>query len=473
MKAFFINPPFLKKFSRPQRSPAVTKSNTMYYPLMLSQAAANMKYMKGTEVELIDACAKSIGIDQVLSYIPESDQNIAIIETSTPSIDNDIEFANLLKEKKGIRTFLTGTHVSVLEGNILEKSSADAILKGEWDKTALSLLDKNASRTRGMIYRDSSGIIDTGEPDIFEDLDSLPFVSRIYRDFLNIRDYFNPNARFPMVTISSSRGCPYKCRFCLYPQTFYKSRIRRRSIGNILDEVDFILKELKPNSLFFEDDCFTYDKDFVYGFCTEILRRYKKPFLWTANSRADLDFELLSLMKKAGLTVLCVGYESGNQKVLDWMQKKLTVENMIDFSRSARKAGVLVHGCFMLGAPFEDRDSLKMTLDLALKLNPDTIQVYPIIVYPGTDIYNEYERLNLLNYESYRDWLTEEGLLSTTIRTRYLTSTELVDYAYYFRKKFYFRPRYIIKKGANTLLHPGEISRTFKAFKAFIRFISQ
>ncbi len=471
MKVFFINPPFIKKFSRPQRSPAVTKSNTMYYPLMLSQAAANLKYLASINVCLIDACAKSMTEEEVFEKIPESDENLAVIETSTPSIENDISFAERLKEKRKIKTFLAGTHVSVLKDKILKDSRIDGLFTGEWDRTIMDMLDKGIENTGGIIYRKEEEIIDTGEPDVFENLDSLPFVSRIYREFLDIKDYFNPNARFPMVTISTSRGCPFTCRFCLYPQTFFRAKIRRRSIDHILKEIDYILKELKPASIFFEDDCFTYDKEFVRDFCKEIIKRYKKPFKWTANARADLDYELLALMKKAGLTVLCVGYESGNQKVLDWIDKKITVERMIRFSESAKKAKVLVHGCFVLGAPFEDFDSLKKTLDLVLRVRPDTIQVYPIIVYPGTKIYQEYEYLGLLEFETYRDWLTEKGLLNTTIRTKHLSKKDLIDYTYLIRKKFYLRPSYIIKKGFSTILNPREFSRTFKAFKAFCRFI--
>lgn len=469
MKVYFINPPFLDKFSRTQRSPAVTKSNTMYYPLMLSQGASNLKYLSGIETTLIDAPAQGLSEQRVLSMVPSGKDNIAIIETSTPSIYNDIAFASRLKKQRSIRTYLVGTHISVLKEKIWDHPDTfiDGLLIEEWDKTLSDMLCNGIQNTPGILHKQDGMITGNDRPEVFGDLDRLPFVSRIYKEFLNIRDYFNPNARYPMVTISTSRGCPFKCRFCLYPQTFFSGKVRRRSIHNILEEIDFIYKELRPASIFFEDDCFTYDKDFIHNFCSEILKKYKRPFKWTANARADLDLQTLSLMKRAGLNVLCAGYESGNQKVLDWMNKGLTKRSMLEFSKNTKKAGIPVHGCFIIGAPFEDEASIEKTMDFIKELDCDTIQVYPIIAYPGTSIYEEYERLGLLDYDTYRDWLTPEGLLNTCINTRHLTKKQLIDLSGQIKRDFYLRPRYILKKAVKTILHPGEISRTLKAFQAF------
>jgi radical SAM superfamily enzyme YgiQ (UPF0313 family) len=123
----------------------------------------------------------------------------------------------------------------------------------------------------------------------------------------------------------------------------------------------------------------------------------------------------------------------------------------------------------MVGFPGETLEGVKKTIDLALKLNPDTVQFYPVMVYPGTEAYEDYERRGWLTASDYNQWLTPEGLHNCVIRNETLTSSELVKLCDVARRKFYLRPRYIAFKLCQMIEKPAEIVRTAKAARTFFK----
>ncbi len=477
MKIFLLNPPFLKRFSRSQRSPAVTKSGTIYFPMWLAYATGVLEN-SGFEVDLVDAPADNYSIDDILSRVKGFHPKLIVIDTSTPSIYNDIEFAARIK---GVLPdsfiVLVGTHVSALPGDTLAlNQNIDAIACGEYDYTlrelALSLQEgKDLSLVQGLTYR--AGNRNNHNPDrpFIEDLDSIPFVSRVYKKYLNIENYFNPNALYPMVTITTSRGCPFRCIFCVYPQTMMGHRMRLRSVKNVVDEIEYIASSFPGvKAIFFEDDTFTAIKKRCIEISSEILKRGIR-ISWTVNARADLDYETMKIIKEAGCRCMCVGFESGSQILLNNIKKRVSVEKMKQFMDDARKAGILIHGCFMVGHPGETKETMKQTLELAKRLNPDTVQFYPIMVYPGTEAYNWYRERGLFITNDFSKWLTPEGLHNTVIRTEELSSDDLVRFCDHARRAFYLRPRYLLYKCRQMITHPREIKRTAKSLKTFSKYL--
>ena len=135
-----------------------------------------------------------------------------------------------------------------------------------------------------------------------------------------------------------------------------------------MDEIEYCLKNFPDlKEIMFEDDTLTVNKKRAVEFAEEILRRGLK-FQWSANSRADVDLETMKLLRKAGARLFCVGIESGDQGVLDLMKKRLAVPQIREFFGNAKKAGILIHGCFLVGNPGETKETLNKTLDLALSL---------------------------------------------------------------------------------------------------------
>ena len=477
MRVLFLNPPFLKKFSRSQRSPAVTKSGTLYFPMWLAYAAGVLEDA-GFEVDLVDAPAEGYDIEYVLSRAKKFNPKMLVSDTSTPSIFNDVEIAARLKANlPEAFVILVGTHVSALAEETLKiDTRVDAIARYEYDYTlreiALALRDgRDIKEIEGISYRKGNIIIHNTERAFIEDLDKIPFVSRSYKKYLNISNYFNPNALYPMVTITTSRGCPFRCTFCVYPQTLMGRRFRLRSIENVVSEMEYIVKNFpQAKAIFFEDDTLTVNKQRCIQLSEAIIEKGIK-ISWTANARVGLDIEAMKKMRAAGCRCLCVGFESGSQVILDNMKKAIRLEEMFKFVRNAKKAGFLIHGCFMAGLPGETKDTLKETLELAKRLKPDTVQFYPVMVYPGTEAYDWYKDRKLIATDDFSKWLTPKGLHNTVIRTEELSSEEIVRFCDGARRAFYLRPTYLLYKAKQSLTDPHEMRRNLKSGRTFIRYL--
>jgi anaerobic magnesium-protoporphyrin IX monomethyl ester cyclase len=176
-------------------------------------------------------------------------------------------------------------------------------------------------------------------------------------------------------------------------------------------------------------------------------------------------------MKQAGCRLLCVGVESGNQEVLNNIKKGVTLRGVREFFRNAKRAHILIHGCFLVGNRGDNRDTLEETLSFAKELNPDTAQFFPLMVYPGTEAYRWAKKNNNVLTEDYSQWVTEEGLHNCVVRMSDLTNADLVEFCDRARREFYIRPRYLFWKLRQVVSNPSELKRTLKSFKTFVRFL--
>ena len=417
--------------------------------------------------------------------------NLVILDTSTPSIYNDVIVGEKIKDfLPNSLVILVGTHPSALpEETLTIGDKIDAIARGEYDYTIQEVADRMRelnidsverktnkaeifSGVKGISYRNQNReIVNNEDRELIENVDEIPFVSKVYKRYLDPKDYFFAAARYPMVMTMSARGCPYRCFFCVYPQVFHGRTFRPRSPENVTAEMDYIVEHFpEVKEIGFEDDTFTVNKDRVKNICKYIIEKgIQKKVKWWVNARVDtLDLETMRLMKEAGCRLLIPGFESGSQIILDNMKKDITLEQSKQFMENARKAGLLVHGCFMVGNPGETRDTMEQTLDFAKKLNPDTAQFFPLIVYPGTEAYNWAIVNNYLTADVYSDWVTEKGLHNTIINTSTLSAKELVEFSSKARREFYLRPTYLLYKLKQVLTNKQELVRTMRSLKSFV-----
>jgi len=478
IKIVLLNTPFLPMYSRASRSPAVTKSSTLYYPIWLAYATGVLE-KGGHDVKLIDAPAYDYSRQDVYSIIQKFAPDMVVVDTTTPSIYNDLDVASEIKNKFKPFTVLVGTHASALPAEVLKDCpEVDAVARGEYEFILSDVADalarsKDLTGVKGLTYRQDGKIFNNPDMPKIEDLDSIPFVSGVYKRHLEsvITKYFYGANRHPVVTILSGRGCPYQCCYCVYPQVMLGHKYRYRSIQNVVDEMEYIQQAFPyVREIFLEDDTLTVNRERTLALCEEIRRR-KLKVVWSTNSRAQVDYETLRKMKKAGCRLLCVGYESGDQKVLDALGKNLTLKEIYEFTKNAKKAGILIHGCFLVGNPGETHESLEKTLNMAKELNPDTAQFYPIMVYPGTRAYNWAKENNYLITEDYSQWLNSEGLHYCVVSKPELSRDDLVDWCDRARREFYLRPGYISSKLLQGVTHPSELSRLFRGFKSLLRFL--
>ena len=481
MKIVTLNPPYFPMFSRASRSPAVTKSSTLYYPFFLAYATGVLED-DGFDVTLIDAPAAGLDRYKTIEKIKQLKPDLIVCETSTPSIENDMKVVKELKNIGVPFIISVGTHVSALADEVLRKNPfLDAVTRQEYEYIVRDLArhlkkngpDANLNGIAGLSFRVNGIIKHNPNYPFIENLDELPFVSRVYRDHLRgqINSYFYGANLHPVVSILSGRGCVHKCAYCVYPQTMTGDRYRLRSINNLVDELEFISSELpEVREIFIEDDTFTVNRKRAQNISAEILNRNLK-IIWSTNSRADVDFETMKIMHKAGCRLLCVGFESSSQEILDKLGKHINRKVFMKFRKDASRAGLLIHGCFMYGNDGETRKTMDVTLKLAKQLNCDTAQFYPIMVYPGTRAYNDYKKKGYITAKRYSDWLTPEGLHNCVVSLPNISGEELVNFCDYSRRKFYLRLGYILSKAFQIFSNPIEAKRIIRASITLMKYI--
>jgi anaerobic magnesium-protoporphyrin IX monomethyl ester cyclase len=472
MRLVFLNPPFLPDYSRGQRSPAVTRSGTLYYPIWLAYGAAHAVRL-GCEVDLIDAVASNLSEEAVLERVQSFAPDIVLIEAATPSISHDLAVADRLAMAiSPTPVYLCGTHVSALPDEALAQApQVTGVVRGEFEIPVEELI---LAQRHGHKPTNREGVHLRGQKTrertrYFADLDARPFVSEMYARFLPIDRYFNPNAHHPMVMIVTGRGCPFHCSFCVFPQTLTGHRYRARSVDGIMAEFAWIHEHLpQVRGVFIEDDTFTADRERVREFARR-LAAHPLPLSWTANARADVDGETLQWLRRSNVRGLCVGFESGSQALLDGINKGLTLATMERFAVAAQQAGVKVHGCFIVGLPGETRATMQETLQFALRLPLDTAQFYPLMVYPGTRGFRQATAARLVTAQSWRDWLTPEGQHRCVVRTADCSAEQLVRFCNLARRRFYLRKSYLWGLFKRVLTDPEERHRVMRSARTFLR----
>ena len=477
-KILLLNPPFLNKYSKSSRSPAVTKSATIYFPLWLSYAAGVLDKERYT-LKLIDAPARCITKEDCLEEIRAFNPDMVVVDTSTASINSDLAYSKVLKDTlPAVKIVLVGTHVSATVKEILPeyKDYVDFIARHEYDYTipeiAKALEGKmNFEDVLGISYCENGELKETANRPYIQNLDELPFVSMVYKKYLNYKDYFYAHVSYPTISIFSSRGCPSKCFYCMYSQVMFGKGYRKRSAKNLFEEIQYIVANFPDvNEILIDDDNFAVDQKNVQEFCKMMIEN-RIQLKWVVQCRVTLSYETMVLMRKAGCRLVVVGYESGSQKVLDGMRKGITLEMSRKFNDAAKRAKMRVHGCFMVGNPGETKETMQETLAFAKSLTMDTVQFFPLMVYPGTEAYDWAKESGYIKANSYDEWILPNGMHNCVISTPKITSEELVSFCNHARREFYLRPKYILMKAGQCLIHWDDFRRTLKAFGTFRKYI--
>ena len=453
MRTLFLVPPSFKRYDGSgTRFPATRKVKGMFYPVWLSYAAGLVK-----ESRVLDCPAEDLKDKDMLKIVHEYD--LTVIYTTTPTIYNDLRIARLIKDTdKDIKIAFVGPHVSILPEDVLKSPYVDYVARREFDYTIYELANGiNLEDIKGLSWKKDDKIIHNLNRPFIENLDALPFVSMIYKRDLRIEAYRLPQLLHPYVSIYSGRGCPYQCTFCLWPQTFLGHKYRLRSPQNVAAEIRYIKDKLpQVKEILFEDDTFTANRRHAEQI-SDLIK--DMDVTWSANARADVPYETLKKMKDAGLRLLIVGFESGDQTILNNVKKGITIERMKQFARDCHKLGIMVYGCFIIGLPGETKETIEKTLRLAKELDCDLIQCNVAMPLPGTEFYDYALKHGYLKYSQYDQYLDKSGYQRAVIEYPNLSSEELVKAVDDFHIKFYYRPRYILKVLGQTVSSWNEFKR--------------
>lgn len=461
MRTLFLNPPSFEGFDggASSRWPATREIESYWYPVWLCYPAGLLP-----DSRVVDAPPHKISIEQTVQMA--KDFELLVLFTSTPGLPVDIRMAEMMKDvNPKLKVCFVGPPVTVEPDRILNSSPAiDFLVRREFDHQIVGFANgKPLESLPGVSFRKNGGIVHNPEGGFIENLDQLPWVTKVYKRDLDFRRYNVPFLLNPFVSLYTSRGCPAMCTFCLWPQTHSGHRWRLRSSDDIVNEVRWA-KENFPGlkEIFFDDDTFNYKKERTVELCRKL-----EPLglTWSCTSRVTTDHDTLQAMKDAGCRLMIVGYESGDPQILKNIKKGATVEMARRYTSNAHKLGLVIHGDFIIGLPGETRESIRRTIDFAKQLDTETIQVSIAHPYPGTEFYDYVKQNNLITIDSMTD---ETGHQLPNIVYPGLDRGELVDWVERFYGEYYFRPRAAWRVVRKAIFHGEERKRLYKEAREYL-----
>jgi hopanoid biosynthesis associated radical SAM protein HpnJ len=461
MRTLFLNPPSFEGFDggASSRWPASREIESYWYPVWLCYPAGMLPDSK-----VVDAPPHGISIEDTVAMA--NDFELLVLFTSTPGFHVDVKIAGMMRDNNPkLQVAFVGPPVTVEPEKVLRENPAiDFVVRREFDhQIAAYAKGTPLSDLPGVSYRRNGDVIHNPDGGYIENLDELPWVTKIYKRDLDFRRYNVPFLLNPFISLYTSRGCPALCTFCLWPQTHSGHRWRLRSNDDVANECRWAL-ENNPGlkEIFFDDDTFNYRKERTIQLC-EKLKPLK--FTWSCTSRVTTDYDTLKAMKESGCRLLIVGYETGDAQILKNIKKGATLDMARRFTDNCKKLGLTIHGDFIVGLPGESRQSIRNTIDFAKRLDCDTIQVSIAHAYPGTEFYDYAKKNDLIVIDGMTD---ESGHQLPNVIHPGLDRAELVDWVERFYGEYYFRPKAAWRIVRKAIFKNDERKRLYKEAREYL-----
>ena len=432
MKVTLVNPPY----------PKSVHQHPPFIPLGLGYLGAICE-KDGHEVNVIDCQAEHLDFDQFRKRIAQTNADIVGMTSTTLTYKSALENARIAKEElPNCTTMIGGSHASFWDENaLIECPSLDVVVRREGEATFLELLDKlnNKKSFNGILgstYRNKDGTI-TRNPDrpFIENLDELPFPA--YHLFPLSAFHRMGKTVFPLTT---SRGCVYWCDFCSTVRMFGRG-YRMRSPKNVVDEMEKLQNTYGESQFTFYDDAFTVNQERTKKFCEELKAR-KLNVHWDCETRVDMvTHDLLKAMYDAGCMAVWFGVESGSEKILGQMNKKIKLNQTRSAFKTAQKLGLMTIASAVIGFPGETEETAWETINFIKELNPDDIGFYVATPYPGTPMYELVKKNGWLRITDFNKYDTA----TPTFETPLLSMDKIREIRYRAHQQFYLRPRFVLK----------------------------
>lgn len=448
MKILFINPPYAN-------FEGLRESGGHMLPLSFGYLAAYArKQIPELEFEILDCEAEGLNYQQIKERVGNAKPDMVGFTAPTPTMKHVYKISEIIKEIYPHTLIIAGgIHPTILpERTMREGEKIDFIVIGEGEITFAELLgalkngQKEFSNISGLCWREKNKIIVNQRRELIKNLNELPFPAR---DIFNLKLYYSAPTKkvseenaSPIVT---SRGCPFNCIHCP-SRIIWSGNLRYRTADNVVSEIEECINKYNLREFNFFDDTFTVNRGRVIEICDKIIEK-KLRIYWVCFSRANtIDDELVEVMEKAGCRKISFGLESGNQKILDLMGKKTTIEQGRKAVEITKKHKLEAHATFMLGNVGETARTIKETINFAKNLNLDNATFFITCPFPGTDLYQIAQNLGHINQNTEWEAFAPLTCQQPILVQNNLTGEELIYWQKKAFKQFYLRPKYIIKK---------------------------
>lgn len=336
----------------------------------------------GIECSIVDAKFEKLTLEEVSQRLKKERPDLIGISAMTSEINSAARVADEFKKLfPDGTTLIGGAHaISIPKETLDEFKNFDILCTGEGEYTLLDLVQtmrakKPLGGVKGIFYRNNGNILENPPRDWIVDLDELPFPAW---------NKYPKKSSFNYVV--STRGCPFSCAFCM---TILGKKQRKRSIENVVDEIEWLLDNHDLKEMCFIDETFTLDLKRTHALLDLIIERgVNRRLKWIAQTRVDkVDEKIFIKLKKAGCYKIEFGVESGNQKILDYIKKEIKLEQVEKAVHFAKKAKLKVGCSFIIGHPGETKKTAQDTIDFIVKLNPDIASLGIMVPHPGTKVY--------------------------------------------------------------------------------------
>lgn len=378
-------------------------------PIGIAQIAAVLRE-RGVVVEILDQYAECLPLDQVAERIRAFAPDLIGYGATTPNYYAAINFARAVRERfPDIPTVFGGHHPSALPGETLGESCVDFVIRDEGEFALLELLEALPAgpydHIAGLSHKGSSMIVHNA-PRAPLDVNALPYPAY---DMLPLALYDSPSYfkfQTPVFHMHATRGCPFRCTYCINADLAVSVKYRRKDIAKVVDEMEMLHEVHGARQVQFVDPMFPLSPKHGIEFAEEILRRgLQKRLVWNISTRADiLNAEMVEAMAKAGCRGIVFGIETDVPELLKTVNKKFDIAKVREGCRLCRKAGMVVSAGFILGFPGETRAMSQRTIDFAKSLDIHYAQFSVLVPYPGTPLYNELMAAGKIDPKRERDY---------------------------------------------------------------------
>lgn len=354
-------------------------------PPVNSLYVASVLKDSGEKTDFMDAAAEYKSRVEFVDSL-KKEYDFIVLSSASMTFNEDMDTLRMVKEKfPDTKNVIFGSHATFFPETVLDRPEVDYIVFGEAEYPIRDLvMDEDVRKIKSLGFKKNGRMTLNRDPYYPKDLDELPFPdwTLLPSDLV----YFHPLVeRIPWTTSVSSRGCSGRCNFCISPTFFGK--YRQRSAQNVVDEMEY-LTHLGFKEVFYRDETFTISKKRVVEICKGVVER-GLDISWICNSRVDtVDREMMTLMKKAGCHTLKFGVESGNQRILDNIQKGTTLDQARRAFKRANEVGLKTHGHFMLGCIGETKETLRDTINFAKEIKSTTVTFNVFTPFSGTPVYD-------------------------------------------------------------------------------------
>lgn len=463
MKVALLNPPM--DFNTALGRARDIGKYTVMIPHGLASIAAILKD-RGIECRIIDAYAENLTIGDIIRVITDYRADVVGISAVTPVMPVVHEIVKKIKEKdESLKIILGGPHPSILPEEVMSDPNVDFVVKGEGEYAFLNLLnaiDNNSDlkKVNGLSYRQGSNVVHNSPAEFIIDLDALP---RPAYELLPMHLYTAPpqwSLASPSYQLIASRGCPYHCGFCYVGMG---RKVRYKSAARVCDEIEYLIERHGCRQVVFVDTTFPFNLKHAEKICNEMIkRRLNKKIVWFTSTRVDIvNQKMLDLMHEAGCRLITFGIESGNQGILEAVEKGITLRQARDAVKMAKRAKIDVTASYVLGLPGETGQTILDTIRFAKELGTLYAQFNIIVPYPGTKVYKYAEENGLLRNRNWNNYVSLTAL--TDLEPPFIPPSLTKERMLALQKKaynsFYFRPITIFRH-----VKKGIVNREFKKY---------